>query len=221
MSNFPQPKWVLGVLTEQVGRFCATHTYPKVCMCHSVFVQTECPSLHPPRHPCCVWCTHGVKLWTLLKYHNLMSNIVTIKYLFFFFICLHFENQNANLFLYDLFGHSSQTLFLSLNVGLFVCIQTGVWFNWTFTLSKTHTDHTLKTLRRKESSPIPPSHSAEVLSPHMALNAIPVSSRQPAVGQNHFLKRISSSLFHSGGLLVPAVLYYFGFYQNNHTMCMC
>jgi len=48
------------------------------------------------------------------------------KNVFFSFICLHFENQNANLFLYDLFGHSSQTLFLSLNVGLFVFIQTGV-----------------------------------------------------------------------------------------------
>lgn len=53
------------------------------------------------------------------------------------------------------------------------------------TAKKTRTDNTLKTLRRKESSPIPPSHSAEVLSPHMALYAIPVSSSQPAVGQKH------------------------------------
>lgn len=190
-------------------------------MCHSFFVQAECPSLHPPQHPCCVWCTHGVKLWTLLKYHKLMSNIVTIPGYFIYLVFFTFLKPKCSFVLYDLFGHSSQTLFLSLNVGFFVFIQTGVWFDWTFTLSKNHTDHTLKTLRRKESSPIPPSHSAEVLSPHMALYAIPVSSRQPAVGQNHFLKRISSSLFHSGGLLVPAVLYYFGFYKKNHTLCMC
>lgn len=209
---------------DRAGVEVLCNTYPSESASRvtvSLCKQNAC--LHTlPNTPACVWCTHGVKLWTLLKYHKLMSNIVTLKipFFFFFFSCLHFLKPKCSFVLYDLFGHSSQTLFLSFNVGFFVFIQTGVWFDWTFILSKTHTDNTLKTLRRKESSPIPPSHSAEVLSPHMALYAIPVSSSQPAVGQNHCLKRISSTLFHSGGLLVSAVLYYFGFTKRT-ILCLC
>lgn len=50
-----------------------------------------------------------------------------IKNTFFFFqLFTFFLKPKCSFVLYDLFGHSSQTLFLSFNVGFFVFIQTGV-----------------------------------------------------------------------------------------------
>lgn len=176
-EEFYQPKWAEDILAEQIWRYFLQHILVRECF----FVQTERPPHTLPQHPCCAWCTHGVKLWTLLKCHKLMSNIATLKIpLFFPSYCIFvffFKFKMLICFVWFCLVTPGKLCFFHL-LWASLCwkldFETGVWFDWTFILSKTHTDDTTKTLRRKESSSIPPSHSAEVLSPHMALYAIPV-----------------------------------------------
>lgn len=104
------------------------------------------------QHSSCVWCTHTwTKAMNPIEILNLMSNDTFL-----------FKIYKKCIFIFKLFD--------LMWVSLCLLLKLEFWFDWTFIMSETHTDFTLK---KGNCSPIPPSHSAEVLSPHMALNAIP------------------------------------------------